>query len=376
MAMDGLHKVESPYQVSRSNAHRNDIDAQYSASLLALPMTANIYRSETRYTTQPDKTYGRELGLGIRLGDERLSAKIRVVMKDGILGKGTDYAEEELSAVASTGRTFGDLSFTGSAGLEGLISDDLHPVAGLRVAFASGQLTPFLKANQSVDAHSPEQRYARYRSSTIEEPLEPLRVLNPNLPVKGHQIEATLIRSAEIGATTSLLRGTVTASVFGWQEAHSAGWVLDGDTALVWSNTIDRSAEGWLAEYRYNQGGWRGSVAATGMNRHGFVAVYDPEPPVRVVWEIGRHKFFYNNAFETDIVVSGKYFASFNSIAEKPGESLGGGFPIDARFTAKISRFTFHYALHNLNGSKYSLIPGYRMMHKEEYWGVEWLLID
>ncbi len=376
MAMDGLHHVESPYQATRNDAHRNDLDLNYETGLLTQALVLSLYRSETLYLLDSMHTYGREWGLGIRFGSEYLYGKIRTGNRDGWLGDGHHYTETEFSGTVALKQSLGEINLSGAVGAEGIIPDRLYPVGSLLASLSLKEMTPYFKISQAVDTHSPEQRFARYSSFRMEEPLEPVWALYPNLPIEGNDIPATLIRSAEIGAIIPLSAGEVKGSAFVWHEVNSAGWVVRGDTTIFWSGIKDRSAEGWQGEYKYNRNEWRGTVSAIALYKNNDISTYSVEPPFRCTWEIGRHKSFYNGAFETDILLSGRYYSRFNSISERSGERLGGAFPLDMRFTGRIRRFTFHYGLHNWNSARYSLIPGYKMMHKEEYWGVEWLLIN
>jgi len=376
MGMDGLHKVESPYQADRTVTHRSDFDLNYEGRILSQDSKLNLFRSETWYEIAPSRLYGREWGGGVTTGGRALRWNLFLVGRDGILEGGRHYDEKDISASLSASKELSRMTLRGTAGVEGRDFEQWTPVGILLAEYRTKGMSPYVKLSQSVDFHSPVERFGAGGSTSIEEPLEPMRAFYANLPVRGVKLDPTTLQGGEAGLKIKVPLGELRSSLFAWREENSAGWKPVGDTVLTWANIDARRAEGWFATYNTQYDVWRGSISAIVIQKHNSLQAYAVEPPFRLNWLIGRHKFFYDNAFETDFSLSGRYYSQFHSIAERPGEELGSGFPIDFRFTGKISRFTFHYALHNLNKSRYTLVPGYAMMHKEEYWGVEWLLID
>jgi hypothetical protein len=69
-------------------------------------------------------------------------------------------------------------------------------------------------------------------------------------------------------------------------------------------------------------------------------------------------------------------------IGEREGE-IGGVFHRlgddnvwGARATFHIGDFSFFWGNENIFARKYELVPGYRMNHREEVWGVNWVFWD
>lgn len=379
--IDGLHKVESPYQTTTDHIHRNDIDLNYRMPLYSRQIQFDFYRSESFYILDSMHTYGREWRAGIKYGQETLFGKFSAGQRDILLSEGTLQSDVEVSGAVAFELSIHQVDISGAIGGEGVAPKRIRPVGTLTASMPLKQVTLFGKLGQAVDTHSPEERFAQYRNFHLEEPLDPIRAASPASNLEGAVLPPTILHYGETGFVTPLFAGSLKATVYGWRETHSADWLprLDtssADWSLVWSEVADRSGEAWLGEYSWSEGEWRGNVSAVGVYQSKAAKSSFTEPPYRLQCEVGRHKFFYNGALEADFLLSGKYYSRFHSILEQPGEKLGGAFPIDARFTGRIGRFTFYYGLHNLNSAKYSLIPGYKMMHKEEYWGIDWLLID
>jgi hypothetical protein len=379
---DGLHKTASPYRDHGTKIHRTDFDASFQTSIPDLlpagsRFSGSLFRTETFTKRERNEFYGREWGIGSSMALNSYLLSANAGKTSGTLPGGTDYDLDNLELGISTGRVIGDYEIEASLGYDGDLPDRMAPSAQIDVKAKSGRVQPFLSIELIPNPHSPEERFASYRSPRFEEPLQPLWEAHPTLPVKGSDLPLSSMRAAELGGSTRLFRGVLTVSGYFWDEANPAGWRLDGDTAIVWKEFPKRRALGWILDYQYMKEEWRGKISTIRLNRD-FSADDQllAEPPFRLYAEIGRHKSYFNGAFETDILFSGKYIAQFHSPAEIPGERLGGAYPLDARFTGRIGRFTFYYGLHNWNAYPYWLIPGYKMMHKEEYWGIDWLLLN
>ena len=158
------------------------------------------------------------------------------------------------------------------------------------------------------------------------------------------------------------------------------------DTTVVEGRTITpatiprRVTVGGEADWSVNLEPFRARLNALKFERtHEFVGTVPAilaEPDLRLNWEIGWRRTFSEGSFEADISLSGSYFGSYDSYSPQGWQSIGGAYPLDLRFTMRIRNFTLYWGLHNWNSYQYDLAPGYRMMHKEEYWGIHWLLFD
>ena len=89
---------------------------------------------------------------------------------------------------------------------------------------------------------------------------------------------------------------------------------------------------------------------------------------------------YRNRAFEDNldyaIEIHGRY------IGERQGEiggvhkTLGDDNIWGVRFTFKIGDFTLFWGNENIFARQYEIIPGYKMIHREEVWGVNWIFWD
>ena len=134
------------------------------------------------------------------------------------------------------------------------------------------------------------------------------------------------------------------------------------------------------ASLRFDREPYRAKISFVGTNLKEETSVIIPvayrEPGFKMIWEIGWHRNFWDNDFETDISLGGKYFGSFDAYGPNGWEKIGNAYPLDFRLTFRIRRMTLYYGVHNWNSYQYYLMPNYKMIHKEEYWGISWLLID
>lgn len=375
---DGLHKVDSPYQTYRTDIFRNDLDVSYIDQISSADVAFRGYRAESTTKRGGWGDYGREIGGGIDVAFDGLHGNIRAARLDGWLPGGNGYDLTEVAvSVGGIGKMKG-FQLGAAAGVEGYWLSRIRPTVALEVSRSIDTLT-FLQLllTQGVQSHSPEQSFARYGTGRFESPLDPILNLFNDLPARGNRLEPSLMRSILLEGTHIFPIGSIDVSVFAWNEINSAAWQVEGDSVVAYIPIEDRKLYGWKAGYELSRSYWRGGLKAVGLVRD--FAAGDPlsaEPNLRIFGEAGWHRYFYEGKLETDLLLSSRYYASFHSPAERPNEPLGGKMPVDVRFTGRIARFTFYYGIHNLNSVHYQLVPGYQAMHKEEYWGVDWLLFD
>jgi len=373
-----LHKVESPFETYRTDVHRNDLDVAYSTRLSEAEVNLRTYRAETSTDRGDWGEYGREVGGEVDWNRNGWNGSARATRLDGALPGGSKYDLAEIAASVGKRTELAGNQVGVAIGAEGYWSSRIKPTLVLNASRNLDSLTAIsIQILQAVNPHSPEQMYASYGANRFEEPLDPILDYNRSLPARGRQLAPTLMRSVQFEATRSLNMSKFSGALFAWNEVNSAAWQVEGDSIVAWQPIADRRLYGWRAGYEIRHSYWRGGFSAVGLIRD--FSAGDPqvaEPPFRLTTEVGWHRFFYNDKLETDILLSSRYYSMFHSPAERPNEPLGGKLPVDLRFTGRISRFTLYYGIHNLNGVHYQLVPGYWAMHKEEYWGVDWLLFD
>lgn len=157
-------------------------------------------------------------------------------------------------------------------------------------------------------------------------------------------------------------------------------WTVNGDTALIPETGSNQSTSGWSLELRWILDRLYGGISIIKLFNEEIieygVPFFNPEPSLRLRWNCGWHRVFREGRFEADISLSGKYFNSFFDLNKDGWQRVGGAYPLDFRASARISKFTLTWGLHNWNNYSYRLIPEYKMMHKEEYFEINWILID
>lgn len=376
--MDGLHKVSSPNEAGVQRNHRIDFDFDHRRKALSGDLGFHLYRSESELRRSGWRERNRDYGIVASYDRDWLDSKIRLGIVDGRLPGGRVYDLQEF--LGSAGASFGNrlATFRISVGAEGWLADRVRPVCQVeawRRFEGVGRVAVTL--SQSVKEYSPEQMFARYRGGRFEDPIEPILNENRDLPVMGRKLPPTFLRLGLFRLDRDIPFGTAAFTAFSWQEVHSAAWQVVSGNYLTWSPVQDRHALGGTVDVKLNWNEWRGGLSGLVVKRD--LAKNDPmlpEPSVRFQWDIGWHRFFYDGYFETDFQICQRLIDRFGSYGTNTSERLGGGVPIEARFTGRISRFTFYYGVHNITRNHYRLLPGYLMTTKEEYWGVDWLLLD
>ncbi len=268
---------------------------------------------------------------------------------------------------------------------------------------------------QSVDPHSPETMSADYREHKPTDDFNPIWRLRPELPVQGRILPVSVSRGGEVGWNRRFIiaglpdflwfleyirnyrsSNTVLSdedmplrpppsfelkmSYFNRLDVNPVFWTVEGDALLVPVSGRDRRTTGWQSALNLDWNPYRANVSVMKMYRdetmeRGVPAV-SGEPDYRLYWEVGWRDAFWDDYFEADISFSGDFYSYFFAYGPDEWDTIGGAYPLDVRFTARIGRFTLYYGIHNWNGFPYYLVPGYRMMHKEEYFGIHWTLIN
>jgi len=246
---------------------------------------------------------------------------------------------------------------------------------------------------QAVNPHSPEEMYAGYRENRPVDDLQPLWRLREELPVKGAILPVSGSMGGEIGfksmfgiteefdrlSPARVL--TIDLAVFQRRDKNPIYWTIEGDSIIAPKTAHDRTTVGWRGALHWHQNPFRASLKMIGMDREDLpergVPVMIAEPTFRLMWELGWRQRYWGDDFEADVSLGGHYYNSFYSFAdEAEWIKLGNAYPLDMKLSVRIRRFTLYWGMHNWNAYPYYLVPDYKMMHKEEYWGIHWLLID
>lgn len=233
---------------------------------------------------------------------------------------------------------------------------------------------------QSVDPHSPEVIFADYRGGSPMFDIHPVWRNNKTLPVVGNDLAVTVTRSAGLNLSKPMSNNLIFASLLYAIDKDPWYWVIDGDS-IITPYAIERRnrfiVNGGFTriwdEYRF-------SLSAKGMFRDSsdpskFLTLF-PEPQYTGIWQFGWTKDYWGDAFTGDVWIGGRHYHSFNLISRNENRQVSGAMPLDFQATARIFNFRIYWGLHNMFVSRYEFVPGYPMMHKEEYFGINWTLLN
>lgn len=380
--MSILNRVDIPFTDVRRSIHRNDIDLKLSRHQDDQLFEISGYRVVCVRSDRPwTKENSRESGVVMKTGNDRSGFHLRLSQVAGMLPEGSNYDLAEFEAGFGIRRRVGRFSWSMMFGGMGWWPHRVKHVGAINIdTEISETLHLYFAAKRSVDPHSPEVMFADYNTSRPVEEFIPTWKLNPDLPITGGILPVTTTRGVKIGIEKRLPLGSLNLSVFGRKDVDFYIWAVSGDSVISPVTRDNRITNGWQSSWKWSREPFRAGIGLLYLNQEfdslPVGAYEDEEPSTRANWEVGWHNTFWNNDFETDLVLSGKYFSSFEAYGINGKEKIGGAYPVDIRFTARIRRFTLFYGLHNLNSYQYYLVPGYKMIHREEYWGIDWLLIN
>lgn len=101
----------------------------------------------------------------------------------------------------------------------------------------------------------------------------------------------------------------------------------------------------------------------------------DPEAPIPAQWGYGGLRFenlYYDGELRMRVSLNARYWGEWTTTAGRQPA----GWVYDGVITAKIFDFEAYWGTNNLLDSTYAFLPGRPMMHRDEIWGVRWVLWD
>ncbi|MFC2150487.1 hypothetical protein ACFLQV_03175 [Calditrichota bacterium] len=410
----GKYKKEVAYADTTRYTDRNDFDAVFEQHHSKVSITRyGLYRSDQTIDFLDSHSFGEESGFYIQHFLQSKGLYMRISQLNGSLPGGTLYREAEVTGLLSLNKNMGNLSSQFGIGVNGWI-DQIKPVALSRLQYQfSKQYIPFVDLKHVNQLPSPEQQYALYLRERNWNELEPIWLKNSDLPLLGRDQEPNTVDGGNVGLKWQLAGHSAVVSLFISHESNPAIWQVTSllpesniaimkstdlmnldpgwlsDTVLTYSPIDRRLIRGWQGEYRYDYAPYRALVGAIWSKTDLILDSVTPasfrEPQWRALFETGWHREYFNGDFEVDISLSGRYFSSYYAYSTNQSDStdmtydfreMEHAYPLDVRFTGRIKSFTLYYGVHNWNSFQYYLVPGYKMIHKEEYFGIDWLLIN
>lgn len=380
--LDFATKVDIPFTLLTEKSERSDLDLLWKyAPDGAHQHELNLYRVESQFGWNRSHDYGRELGISARSRIGSSGGYLRLGRIDGRLSENRGFDLLEVEGSIAHRLEYDNGTAWGMIGVNGYYPDRLKPVAALELQHTIPSLgNLFLRLKQSANPHSPEMLYAQYRTDRRQNDLDPAWLLNPTLPIVGNKLPVSITRGGQIGVTRSISIGELELAGFGSVTSDQIVWSVDGDSIITPKGMDWQRDTGWSASWKWSEGLYRASASMVGIKSEYSLKPLErymiAEPPFRLQCEYGWHESFWDNIFETDVLFSGKYIAPYDAAGINGVEQVGGAYPLDFRFTGRIRRFTLFYGVHNWNSYQYYLVPGYKMIHKEEYWGINWMLLN
>ncbi|NQU06236.1 MAG: hypothetical protein HQ568_09105 [Calditrichaeota bacterium] len=394
--LTSLNKTKIPFIEMKRRRKRSDFDIDYTHYFKnSIKVSLKAYHNESvteldslEGVTELDSLddYGRESGLSVRVFKGGFGGYFRASRLHGCLPLGTEYDLTEIEGSIGWSKALGLFRLRGLIGGYGWAPSRVRPVFSAGIEADINPLgVAFVQVKQAVDPHSPEMMYARYRTARPQDDFQPIWLIRLELPVLGAEKPVTIQQSGRIGVRRKVPYGEFELSGFTSNDLNPVIWSVKHDSVITLINLARRSSFGWLASYQYRNDPFRASLALVRIDFNEVsndsnivIPINYREPGFRLTWETGWHRSFWEDYFEADISLSGKYFGSFFAYeSDSTGwQEIGGAYPLDIRFTFRIQRFNFYYGLHNWNSYQYFLVPGYKMIHKEEYWGINWILLN
>ncbi len=380
--MSNLNRHDIPFSEMSNKIRRGDLDAVYRHRFgdnASLEMSA--YRAESAVKLDKLNDYGREFGGSLRMSRNNMGLYLRLNRVDGWLPGNTNYRLNEFEGTIGGKYKLGPIRLQLLGGGYGWLPNRIKVVAAAAVdvnIYPLGEL--FANVKQAVDPHSPEMMYAEYRGIRPWDEFEPAWYDSLTLPVLGSDKPPTIRQDGIAGIRRKIGFSEVEVAGFASIDRNPVLWSIKHDSTIALANLARRYSYGMKASLRFDREPYRAKISFVGTNLREESSVIMPvlyrEPGFKSLWEISWHRNFWDNDFETDISLGGKYFGSFDAYGPNGWEKIGNAYPLDLRLTFRIRRMTLYYGVHNWNSYQYYLMPNYKMMHKEEYWGVSWLLID
>lgn len=387
---DGLHRTQIPFPLKERLNRRWDGDGEiiwrWGAHRWSL---LHFYTSQTIFKESPLREWGRESGVVFfhqHLPFLALSG--RFTRLNGTLGSNiqfTDWEGEGGVTLRKEGKGSGWwMQGGGERSLEGGVRG-LGLIGGWLWIPPIGRFSTIL-SSQPMGA-SPRQLWGYYPPQLRPVDIsEVLWDIFPTATIKGGKVSSSRLQSLQVKWLRGWRLGEGSLQLFYWDHHRPFIWKLERDTVIV-PNHLNRRA-GWGVDL-----GWRGFFRNWRIRGEAIKLWLDQDPPTRYpptlpeptfrAWgEVGWRRSFFEGTLEVDGLMRGWYYASVEYPLEerkKLGEEwkkLGGGYPLEFRVTARLMRFNLYYGVFNWNSYPFSLVPGYPIMHKEEYWGVEWTLVD
>ena len=326
------------------------------------------------------RAHSRDWGGGIRTQNESIGFYGRLGLLDIVMPSTEKIRILEFESSVTARRNLSGFQLWGLVGLSGWLPDR----TGLNVVVtADRDLYKLGRLGLNISRHSdpltPEILYADYKQDRPSKILNSVWSGNPDLPIRGRILPKSTTENFELHWSQAWREYQIQAAVFQKTIMNAVRWT-NSDSTIIPQSLDRHRTRGWLTELSWLSAPLRGNVSMIAIFRNeeytGGAPIVMAEPPFRLAAEAGWHQTYLDGAFEADISISGQYMDPYYIRVANEWAELGAAYPLHFRMSGRIRSFTLYYGVHNWNSYQYYTVPGYRMMHKEEYWGIHWLLMN
>ena len=144
-----------------------------------------------------------------------------------------------------------------------------------------------------------------------------------------------------------------------------------GEESFIWDNGASTQLPGAETKIEFGRlNGFGMSLSYTYLNQENLTN-FIPDN-YGYIWLDYQNRAFQDELLYT-IGIHGKYVGERAGVIDNVYSSLGGDDIWGVRGTFTVSDFTLFYGNENLFSKRYYLVPGYKLMHREEVWGVRWI---
>ncbi|MFH0765854.1 MAG: hypothetical protein V2A61_05480 [Calditrichota bacterium] len=384
--LDNRQETGIPFAQGYRLLQRSDCDIIYTNRLSAdAGYEAALWRvdeSERFKTTSGLRRFGQEYGIRLHGGNRPNTGLLRLSLYDVELEKGRLHNQGELEASFVRRGSWRGLKWWAQIGGWGWLPKGVRwtgAVSGEYYRELYGRFS--LTLQQAVNPLSPEVIAANYQNNRPADALNQAWDIYAHCAVQGRILPVPLSRGLTIAWNNSWGIHSLGAQGFLRQDLHTVYWDCIGDSPVQPNSLDPRWVNGGLISWNIDRGPFRHRLdlysarrIETESDNHWFSHLVEHD--IRAQWELGWHDSFWNDQFEADALIGGSLFN--NQIKWDRHTLIGTNWAYPLRFqaTMRIQRFTLYWGLRNWNDFPFQLVPGYRMMHKEEYWGIYWTLLD
>ena len=296
-----------------------------------------------------------------------------------------DYSEIELGSVFSEKRSraagsaaleqtvAGKLTLVESASIE--ISREVLAGAGLTGLFPIGEESRAgFSVVHSANSPSPLHRAYDYQASDIFLPGSELWRLSPGSEITASDnLDPERVSAFRLFGSLKILKLLSFKPSLLYKYLHNPIDLFPTGTGsgYRWENADAREFP--AAEAELEAGRWRGFRFKGALTYQYPDERRDFIPDMWGLWRLDYQKRAFDEQLQYTIDLHCRYYGAREGMMSGVYYSLPDDFVLGARVTLQVGDFMLFWGNENFLSREYELIPGCRMIHREEVWGVNWV---